>query len=106
MSSREPYFEIYEMKPVKEVEPGWWKLRWKPIRLGTWHFYAFTWEKSLGILAYWGGAHNGWHRSYDRFDLRIGLGFRTYNFWIKWNYIVHKDGPSDVATPRPLTLAI
>lgn len=26
----------------------------------------------------------------------------NFNFWIKWNFIVHKDGPSDVAVRRPL----
>jgi len=112
------YSWIYKLKPVKEVEPGWWKLRWRPVKNtikndgGTWNVYFETgvcggpwrWWGMLGIQMWKNGAHNGWHRSYDRFDVRIGLLFLVINFWVKWNIIVHKDGPSDVAPEkrRPL----
>lgn len=45
---------------------------------------------------------DGWHRSYNHRHVDISFLKWTINFWIKWNYIVHKDGPSDVPNPKPL----
>jgi hypothetical protein len=100
------YPEIYAMEPHREVEPGWWSLKWKPIRKGTFHFYCFTWEKNLGLYIRFNRIQNGWGRSYKRLDFNLGLGFRTYNAWIKYDYLVHKDGPSDVPDQdrRPLNI--
>lgn len=107
------YEEIYKMKPLyedlKRGGKGWWKLKWKPIWFGTIYIYnswTFSklgkvwWQKQpayLGLDIHTGyGAMNGWNRSYDRVDISIGLIITTIRFWIKYNYIVHKDGPSDV----------
>jgi len=111
------YEEIYKMKPISEDKEGWCKLMWKPIWFGTffiYHEWSFgvmgkrIWHRNpclLGFTFYTGnGAHNGWHRSYDMLDISIGLIFVTIRFWIKYNYIVHKDGPSDVSDKKPLII--
>ena len=112
------YDWIYKLKPVKEVEPGWWKLRWRPIKNridvphngGTWNIYreqhgwVHKWWHMWGIQMWKTGVHNGWHRGWDRFDMRLGFGPIVINFWIKWNIIVHEDGPSDLEPRRALDI--
>lgn len=103
---RDSYFEIYEMTPVKEVEPGWWRLKWKPIDYGTYHFYSWSWEKAFGLYVTRDDATNGWGRYYKRLDIRFGLGFRTFNFWIKWDYRVMAEGPLDITPRKPLRIPV
>lgn len=108
-TERKYYLDIYALKPVKEVEPGWWKLRWRPLWKKTFSLYSLSWERGLGFLLHWGrsnGAHNGWNRSWDAVDFRLLTPFGAWNGWIKYNYIVHKDGPSDVpdADKAPLEI--
>jgi hypothetical protein len=101
------YEYIYMLKPVKEVSPGWWKLRWKPIKHrgydnkeGTWNFYVsklYKWHRSIGFTIRSSGEHNGWGRSYDAIGVEIALWFFRIDFWVKYNIIVCKDGPQDVA---------
>ena len=111
------YPEIYAMEPAYEKEPGWWKLKWRPIfgPKGTYAVYWMNpfmdhcgrwWKSSRGLGVKWGfhGAHNGWNRSYECFAIEFILLFGSLNFWIKWNYVVHKDGPMDGGEPVPLTL--
>lgn len=100
------YDVIYMLKPIKETEPGWWKLKWKPIFKQTYSIYFSSHYNSwgFGIDAYEAGAHNGWNRSYDNFIFRIRFWNYSINFWVKWNFIVHEDGPSDMNEKRPLTI--
>jgi len=117
------YDEIYKLKPLyedlKRGGPGWYKLRWKPIWFGTIYIYPewtfnkmgkIIWQRHpamLGLDIYNGNAaHNGWNRSYERLDITIGLIFVKIRIWIKYDYIVHKDGPSDVSeeNKRPLKI--
>lgn len=106
---------IYEMKPLYEdLKRGgkdWYKLKWKPIKNGTYNLWIEktlrSWKVNLlGIRYYKSNAHNGWGRSWDGFAVEIGFIFFTIHFWIHYNYCVHKDGPQDVANEnkRPLNL--
>jgi hypothetical protein len=103
------YDWIYKLPIGKEVEPGWYKLKWRPIRRGTWNMwintnkvYRWNWNFAMGLDIWRGGAHNGWGRSYDRLDVILHCGYWNINSWIHWNVIVHKDGPQDGATKRKL----
>ena len=86
------YDFIYMLKPIKEVEPGWWKLKWKPIFKHTWSIYTsgyrikwFDWAFQMRVS----GAHNGWNRSYDRFDIHIEVLGYDVCFWIRcFNFYV------------------
>ena len=116
------YDEIYKLKPLYEDlnrgGDGWYRLQWKPIWFGTFFIYPdwsfgklgkHFWHRNPSMLGidFWTGAHahNGWNRSYDRVDISIGIIFVTIRFWIKYNYLVHKDGPSDVSDKKPLDLS-
>ena len=44
------YDFIYQLKPKYECEPGWWKLRWRPIRR----------ERGTSGLARWAGDRLAW----------------------------------------------
>lgn len=117
------YDWLYKLEVGKEIEPGWYKLKWRPIKNsaagdgGTWNLWferqkverflsSGWWGAStfLGFKIYKGGAHNGWGRSWERLDIEIGLLLFTINFWIKWNIHCHKDGPSDTAPMKPLNI--
>ena len=102
------YDDIYALKPVREVEPNWWKLRWRPLWRKTFSIYALRlWShKSIGASVWWEHISNGWGRSYRRIDFRLCLIWWDVNAWIKWDYRVHKDGPFDVAEKdrRPLDI--
>jgi hypothetical protein len=101
------YDVIYLLKPEKEVEPGWWKLKWKPIFRQTYSFYCMKVWGSYGLAFYTWTSHaqNGWHRSFKHrhFELQI-LNYR-FSFWVRWRFIVHQDGPSDATIKRPLDLS-
>ncbi len=54
---------IVDLKPVREVEPGWYKLRWVPIKhhwpnQGTWNFvwyYNTAFQLEPGVYFQDGG---------------------------------------------------
>lgn len=102
---------LYKLTPIRETEPGWYKLRWRPIRNGTWHFYkckAWPRKWSLGIKIYRGGAHNGWGRAWEDLNIQICFGrLGMIEAWIVWNIRVMGEGPGDVAEAqrRPLDLS-
>jgi len=98
------YDVIYKLDPVAEVEPGWWRLRWRPIWRHTFSAYRCQWLKLIGVEWWRSDARNGWNRSYKHFGIRIGVGFLVFEGWVKWNFVVHQDGPSDVSIRRPLEL--
>ena len=79
-----------ELKPIKEVEPGWWKLKWKPVKNGTYNIFLSGGKsynaKQFGIRFWRGGAHNGWGRDYDGFAIEIGFWW-TLNIWINFNFV-------------------
>ena len=109
------YGFLYDMKPVKEVEPGWFKLRWKPIKHtyphgGTWNLYTsrlFRGHHAIGIICRRSGEHNGWGRSWEDFSITVTLWSTLIEFWIRWRFHIMEEGPSDVAkgTRRPLNVA-
>ena len=102
------YEWVYKLKPIKEVEPGWWKLRWRPIKGGTWNAYSikhFTrryWQ--TGLLITRDGVRNGWGRFWESMEIIMALGFIKIHAWIRWNIVVQEHGPDDVAEKdkRPL----
>ena len=109
------YEYVYALTPVREVEPNWWKLRWRPIRHrgidreGTWSIHTsrrYRNYRPIGLRISKSGAHNGWGRSWDSWEIEISLWWVTVTAWVKYNIIVHKDGPLDVSDEkrRPLNL--
>jgi len=86
-----------KLKPVREVEPGWWKLRWRPIKHrdgcnGNWNFFSrkvyFEGRGGFGIglnVEY----HPWWNygSSYKCLSIAWQFGSRMYEFWIKWDYV-------------------
>lgn len=107
------YDFIYKMSVGKPVEGdlNWYRLKWKPIKMGTYNFYITNSMGRLrshliGVRIYEVGAHNGWGRSWDGLNIIIGFFFFDINFWIRWNIEVHKDGPSDVSDRKPLNLGV
>lgn len=111
----EYYPDIYALTPDYEYEPGWWKLKWKPLWRKTYSVWSrknYTccgplWRSmALGFRTHEASAHNGWNRSYQSQTLEVFLLFWTVTFWIKWNYRVHKDGPSDVPHDKQYPLVL
>lgn len=106
-------YVFHKLTPVKEVEPGWFKLKWKPIKNGTYNLYLTdtAWKrkgfrywklKSLGVRFFEHGMHNGWGRAADGFHIEIGLFFCVINFWILYNIVCMREGASDVSERKPL----
>lgn len=119
-TSKQLYPEIYAMRPAYECEPGWWKLRWKPIWGRTWRVYLWRpwkWDRrprfwlkcfqsgGFGFRWWRDDAHNGWGRSYECLCMEIRIFVLELGFWIKWNYRVMSSGPGS-GTPVPLELPI
>ena len=110
------YGFIYALPIESEVEPGFFKLKWRPIKHtretdGTWNIYCERYPCSFrkwGFESWDHGTHGyGHHRSWDGIAYRLCLWWFAIQFWVRWNVIVHKDGPSDVADDqrRPLDLS-
>lgn len=98
------YDVLYMLRPVREVEPGWWKLRWRPIWRHTFSIYRSRTRWFFGVWAYRTDANNGWHRSYKHLTVRFGVPLITFEVWFRWDFVVHKDGPSDVRNARPIII--
>lgn len=102
---------LYKLTPVREVEPGWYKLRWRSIRNGTWNFHAsrgWSHNWSVGVKITRDGAHNGWGRSWESLSIQISLGrLAVLEAWIHWRIVVMGKGPLDVAEDKrqPLDLS-
>ncbi len=97
-------YVFHKLTPQKEVEPNWFKLKWKPIRNGTWNIYTFkstVWKIRFSIRD--SSAHNGWGRSWDGFAINIQLGKYEIEFWIHYNLICHRDGAFDANPQIPLS---
>ena len=108
--NKNSYWWVYELKPVREIEPGWYKLKWKPLKNGTWNVWTsknFSICRRLGIE--WGdhGAHNGWGRSYKGLWLRLSFIWINVEFYILWDIQVMAEGPGDGGKEnmRPLDLS-
>jgi len=95
------YGFIYKLKPHNEVEPGWWKLKWKPIFKHTWNVFVYR-GKLFGFRTYRIDANNGWHRSYKHLFVELDVLFKKITFWVKWDIVVHEDGPSDMKPRKSL----
>ena len=87
---------FHELTPIKEFEPGWFKLRWKPIKNGTWNI-AFRRSRNERYYFRVGkcGSHNGWGRSWDGWDIDISLFGFYFLFWIHYNHECLREGPFD-----------
>jgi len=107
------YEWIYKL-PVNRIAKGekdWYKLKWRPIKNGTYNLYItdthHSWRtKLIGVRFSDASAHNGWGRSWDGIGFEFGFYFLILNFWIRWNIIVHKDGAMDVAEEDKRSLLI
>ena len=102
------YPDIYSLEPLKEIEPGWWKLKWKPLWRKTFSLYfssKYSRRYGFGLRFYFGGAHNGWGRGFDQVWFDLNLLIWELNGWVRWNYIVMAEGPSDMGSVKwPLSL--
>jgi hypothetical protein len=78
----------HKLTPIKDIGEGWYKLRWKPIKNGTYNLY---WEKTkvkqIGIKCYKVNNHSGFGKYYDGFAIEIRLYSVILNFWIHYNYM-------------------
>ena len=109
MDEKMSYEVIYMLKPkyedLKRGGAGWWKLQWRPIWKQT--FSAYYERRSSSWFSFqlmnW-DARNGWHRSYKH--RLVFLTIFTFKFaaWVRWDFMVHKDGPSDASEKRPLNI--
>lgn len=95
------------LTPVKEIEPGWYKLKWRPIKNGTYNLFITdtrrSWNtKFLGVMYHNTSAHNGWGRDYDAFSITIGLIFFTITFWLHYNISCMAEGAKDGSQKIPL----
>lgn len=106
------YEWLYKLDVICEDKdsPGWYKLGWKPIKNGTYNIYVTntcrSWHyKFLGIRFAFGGAHNGWGRSWDDFAIDLGFIFFDVHFWVRWNFLVMAEGPGDGSDKKPLDLS-
>ena len=102
-------YVFHKLKPLKEIEPGWWSLEWRPIKNGTWNLYTSRghkgWRK-FSIEKHDSSVHNGWGRSWDGFAIRICLYFLEINFWVHYNFICMKDGACDERPEKPLDFSL
>ena len=99
---------VYYMLPIayedtKRGGIGWYKLSWRPIWRGTFSFFI-SHHHLFGIYCYRCDADNGWGRFYKHLYIEFGLAAITIAFWIKWDFLCHKDGPMDSSIRRPLAV--
>ena len=98
---------IHKLKPKKEIEPGYWKLKWKCIKHkgicedeGTWNVYVQKcWQYHyLGLMVDFALPADGsqYGRRHNSFNIRLGLWWCEVNFWVQWGFeastSVHGDG--------------
>jgi hypothetical protein len=103
------YEFIKSLKVEKERAQDWYKLKWRPIKTtdskdGTWNMWVAKYTPLLGLRWYANNADNGWGRRWNEVHVEIGFGFFTICGWIRWNIVVHKDGPMDGYERVPLDL--
>ena len=103
---------IHSLRPVREVEPNRWKLRWRPIKHdlltndgGTWNLYQMrTYNKNrrLGIVAHIGLPEDGsqYGRHNNGLLLTVWFWFGGVEFWVKWGFVAsateHGDGVAGI----------
>ena len=95
---------FYMLRPIRENlkdgGPGWYNLRWRPIFRETFSAYVTPFRSArlfLGLKAYRCDRSNGWNGYYKHFFVEVGFLFFDVTAWIKWDFMVHKDGPTDIA---------
>ena len=99
--------EDFHKLPVgKETEPGWRKLKWRPIKNCTYNFYAirkYSHYRPLGVLAAFCPVSN-YGRSYSGFSTRLCLWWVEIEFWVHWNIKVCMNGFTDTEKQRPFVV--
>lgn len=109
---------LYDLKAEKEISPGWYKLKWRPIKSrpepypcyhGTWDLYLIK-TGAIKFKIKWHNryaAHNGWGRDWERFDINVLFFKWDIGFYILWNIKVMEDGPMDVGekNKRPIDIS-
>jgi hypothetical protein len=92
-----PYWWLYAMQPIKRSPRGWWKLKWRWIRRGTWNVYTdrhFSDWRELGLR------FTKWHEgrygvSIDGFSVCLDLWWISVDAWIRWGFSCSERGPVD-----------
>lgn len=106
--SYDSYDVLYMLEPeyedLKRGGVGWYKLKWRPIWGHTFYLCRYKHENLFGVRWYRCDQRNGYFRSYRHLEVYIGIPFFILSFWIKWDFMCHKEGPSDVRTRKPLDL--
>jgi hypothetical protein len=78
---------IDKLKPIKEIEPNWFKLKWKPIKNGTYNFYILKYPDNKIRFRIYTEHVNGWGRSWDGFVIELFILGYFISFWVHYNYI-------------------
>lgn len=87
---------FYNLKPQYECEPGWYKLKWRPIKGQTWNLFMMKYPKwTFRFSKNDHGHKNGWGRYSDGVGYNLFIGKIMVMFWVRWNFKVSKDGPLD-----------
>lgn len=98
-------YPFHKLTPIKEFKPGWFKLRWKPIKNGTWNFVKhkqYRGYRDVGMTFTFGEVYNGWGRGYKSISLTIGLFWFELHMWIAYDFYAMREGASDERPPKPL----
>ena len=92
--------QFNKLTPTKEVHKDFFKMKWKPIKNFTYNLYItdafwihrYLWVRMLGFsyINTSKETHAAWWA--DGFILEIGLYFFSFEFWINYNFICHKEG--------------
>lgn len=93
MSDRQQIWQI--LTPLGYVEPGWRRLRWRPIKHrypseGTWNIYFWRWRprSEFQLMLYRADWNNGWGRSKKVLRLQISIPWiGGMEAWIAWNHM-------------------
>ncbi len=100
-----------QMKPLKEIYPDWWTLKWKSVKGKTWNLYSSsngictrrTWMNNLNFGLWWDFSHfSNYGASHNRFDIVFRFRRNDYHFWFKWNFTCHRNGRNDLGRKGPL----
>lgn len=89
------YDFITKLPLSHKIDDSWWKLKWKPIKWGTYNINLSKYKDPVRFRAYRCDWNNGWGRSWKQLNGDIWTPFGTIVWWFSWDHKIHEDGPMD-----------